>query len=849
MPHSHTLAVTILLTLALVAPVGAQSAGNPDHDHPDNIDWSPDWAPTTWTIDHGTGCTWTFAGVSWTLSPTGAVVFNIDDGVDSVFQVVDDQTTPVEWLNIDLGTTNIMQLTATAGSDLQIGNATGDVDILSDGFQLTLTAATAGALSWDEASGNQILAVNTDSDLITLGDAAWDLTADIDDLDLNVDSGADIDFSGAASTITSTSQNLTIETATSGILDLNSAGNFTLDAVGTLSLSGAGASDLTVDTGNLTIETTTSGNLNLIPIGNIVGDPVDIDWDPTGTYDMEADSTFSIDGTGASNVSATSGSLTISTLTSGNLILDSAGGTIETNATTITADAGLAIGTTGATALALDTGGAAAINIGAANANAVNITPAVDINGAVTLDGSNTVAAGEDEYPAITMTIADDTGDDTPAVGAISIDDDRSGAEANAADEASLLIDAAGTYSAWFKDGNILLSEEADLVIEETGGTDLATIAVGVLTSSYTFTIPDTASDANFVMSQGNQSVACQLSISEPLNLANDLNWDANSAHEVVTIDSTDVATTTGLVTITDLRAGANNDTLAKASFRVASSGSYGANFADGDVAFSEEADIAIEETGGSDLVTIAAAAQVNAQSLTIPDVGFVAPGSTAGGYVVLSPVQQPGGASIVPGLHYYDDFVGDTLRDEWSAVSGAGTAGRLANAAYGQVYLVTAGAGADWAGLDWDDDQDASIVPDNGDVVLEVYMNISALTTVDVEFGLGDDALDQANPGPTQYVCARFDVSTDATNWYFGGDTAALATTGDAAATGWHVYRICVAASDGDATFYIDGVLAMSVATATAGSNGMVPYFHIEEEAAAARTLLIDYVHLWQER
>ncbi|MDD5542865.1 MAG: hypothetical protein PHX83_06790 [Acidobacteriia bacterium] len=50
-----------------------------------------------------------------------------------------------------------------------------------------------------------------------------------------------------------------------------------------------------------------------------------IDIDAKSTIDILAGTTFSIDGTGASNVSATSGNLTISTITSGTLFLNSAG--------------------------------------------------------------------------------------------------------------------------------------------------------------------------------------------------------------------------------------------------------------------------------------------------------------------------------------------------------------------------------------------------------------------------------------------------------------------------------------------------------------------------------------------
>jgi len=55
--------------------------------------------------------------------------------------------------------------------------------------------------------------------------------------------------------------------------------------------------------------------------------------------------------------------------------------------------------------------------------------------------------------------------------------------------------------------------------------------------------------------------------------MGDDLDWDANVAEEVITINTTDVATTTGLVTITDLRAGVNNDNVIEAPFIITPSG------------------------------------------------------------------------------------------------------------------------------------------------------------------------------------------------------------------------------------------------------------------------------------
>ncbi len=114
-------------------------------------------------------------------------------------------------------------------------------------------------------------------------------------------------------------------------IGLTNGRNLTVTAPGgadtaAISLGADAASDFTVTGAALTLATSGTGQLNLTAADDMVlaatGSAVDID---SGTFDVLASSTFSIDGTGNSNVSATSGNLTLSTLTSGTLALSSAG--------------------------------------------------------------------------------------------------------------------------------------------------------------------------------------------------------------------------------------------------------------------------------------------------------------------------------------------------------------------------------------------------------------------------------------------------------------------------------------------------------------------------------------------
>ena len=103
------------------------------------------------------------------------------------------------------------------------------------------------------------------------------------------------------------------------------ASAFSVDGA-SFSIDSTSASNVSVTGGNLTLSTLTSGTLVLDSVGLVdLNAGANLDIDVTGTVDILSSGVFSIDGTGNSNVSATSGSLTLSTITSGTLALTSAG--------------------------------------------------------------------------------------------------------------------------------------------------------------------------------------------------------------------------------------------------------------------------------------------------------------------------------------------------------------------------------------------------------------------------------------------------------------------------------------------------------------------------------------------
>jgi len=229
----------------------------------------------------------------------------------------------------------------TTGGSLTLQNA---YDNDPDGSDATITTSgTDGAVI---IAGSEKLQVSATGGLDVDTVADFDVTTF--DVQMTGSNGFSLDGT-AASNATVTAGNLTLATLTSGnvvidavdLLNIDAGANIDIDVTGTFdvlatstfSIDGTGNSNVSVDTGDLTLATTSSGALLLSSAGEIdlTGQLIDInaaanlDIDVTGTYDMLATGAFSIDGTGASNLTADSGNLTLSTTTSGQLILTSAG--------------------------------------------------------------------------------------------------------------------------------------------------------------------------------------------------------------------------------------------------------------------------------------------------------------------------------------------------------------------------------------------------------------------------------------------------------------------------------------------------------------------------------------------
>ena len=140
-------------------------------------------------------------------------------------------------------------------------------------------------------------------------------------------------------------------------LDIDVTGTFDMLATTTFSIDGTGASNVSATSGNLTIETITSGTLILktTTAGDIdITSAATLDIGCVG-FELDATGTVSIDGVGASNFTIDTGSLSLITTTSGAIILNSAGAITVTNAATMTISGDLTVsGSFSAGAMLLD---------------------------------------------------------------------------------------------------------------------------------------------------------------------------------------------------------------------------------------------------------------------------------------------------------------------------------------------------------------------------------------------------------------------------------------------------------------------------------------------------------------
>ncbi len=196
------------------------------------------------------------------------------------------------------------------------------------------TVDAVGAISLDSTAtaSNFSLSAN-DAGTATLTIAASNTGDGVANLDIDADGAITIDGasfsvdSTSASNMTVTGGNLTVSTVTSGVLAVTSAGNLDMDAVGTVTLDSSGGSiSIGSNADAYGINIGTGAAARTITVGNTTGaTALDVNLGTGGmTVDTQSGGAISLDAVGAaSNFTVDGGNLTLSTLTSGNLIINS----------------------------------------------------------------------------------------------------------------------------------------------------------------------------------------------------------------------------------------------------------------------------------------------------------------------------------------------------------------------------------------------------------------------------------------------------------------------------------------------------------------------------------------------
>ena len=237
----------------------------------------------------------------------------------------------VGWKTVAVGGPATIESVYLEDNTADITNAAGPFQLtLTDtGAEFEVTDGGTGSFSLIRAASMALVATLTAASSITVNSATFGITVDSNNLSLATTTSGEIDLTSA------------------GLIDINAAANLDIDVTGTFdmlstgafSIDGTGSSNVTATAGALVLSTVTSGTLTLTSAALLdVNAAANMDVDITGTLDILATSTFSIDGTGASNVTAALGNLTLSTTTSGDLVLIGAAA-IDADAPTVTIDA------------------------------------------------------------------------------------------------------------------------------------------------------------------------------------------------------------------------------------------------------------------------------------------------------------------------------------------------------------------------------------------------------------------------------------------------------------------------------------------------------------------------------
>ena len=188
--------------------------------------------------------------------------------------------------------------------------------------------------------------------------------------------------------------------------------------------------------------------------------------------------------------------------------------------------------------------------------------------------------------------------------------------------------------------------------------------------------------------------------------------------------------------------------------------------------------------------------------------------------------------------LLFYDDFLGDSLRDLWAAAGDAGGGVAVVDTQDGGVVRITTdGDDDDYKILYWGDIRSLLV---SKKVTMEFRLKLTQTTIDDFYFGLYNSVTQRIGwyASPTNIFIRCRDA---------GGDAAF--DSGIDTDTDYHIYRIeCFPA--GEVHFYYDGVeTANSPITTNITALHCQPRFYLRTGEDVTKTMDIDYVWIRQDR
>lgn len=193
--------------------------------------------------------------------------------------------------------------------------------------------------------------------------------------------------------------------------------------------------------------------------------------------------------------------------------------------------------------------------------------------------------------------------------------------------------------------------------------------------------------------------------------------------------------------------------------------------------------------------------------------------------------------------LLWWDDFLGDQLKDEWTAAGGAGGSAVVVDGETGGIVRITTdGDATDEYEIHWNNIRSLRVA---SRVSMEFRLKLVSATSVHAFCGLRFDG--------SNFIIFQFDASANI-NWLiyaYDAPAGVPQDSGIVADTSYHIFRIeCHTHGGNHVHYYIDGVeCGNSPQSVGVPLDALMPRFYCSTEVASEKSLDIDYVVVRQDR